>query len=278
MRKLLDDLYEKIRSYEVEKLKNKKEIEKIKNEIEEVSISLNSSNNLSKLEKMKQQMNLSYLQSKLELVEMEEKNTLNSELATFQEEINLKIKKIEDAIYLSIRLNNLQYVNTLEKMRANKVKEIYNISEIKNYFNNNTSDKDKKISLEILPEFNSIYEYYKKISDVENKIIEPINKEVKNINDNIDRQKKIFKNGDLIATDYRNSINILVEKRRLPFEKMKLHLEKLQLLEELTDEMAAEVIREDMKKNNITLPEFVKGMRYFKPEDEEKIEDSEIVD
>lgn len=193
MRKLLDDLYEKIRSYEVEKLKNKKEIEKIKNEIEKVSISLNSSNNLSKLEKMKQQMNLSYLQSKLELVEMEEKNTLNSELATFQEEINLKIKKIEDAIYLSIRLNNLQYVNTLEKMRANKVKEIYNISEIKNYFNNNTSDKDKKISLEILPEFNSIYEYYKKISDVENKIIEPINKEVKNINDNIDRQKKYLK-------------------------------------------------------------------------------------
>lgn len=62
---------------------------------------------------------------------------------------------------------------------------------------------------------------------------------------------------------------MLVEKRRLPFEKMKLHLEKLQLLEELTDEMAAEVIREDMKKNNITLPEFVKGMRYFKYENEE---------
>ena len=41
------------------------------------------------------------------------------------------------------------------------------------------------------------------------------------------------------------------------------------MLEELIDEMAAEVIREDMKKNNVTLPEFVKGMRYFKPEDEE---------
>ena len=51
MRKLLDELYESIRSCEVEKIKNEKEIEKIKNEIEEVTISLNSSNNLSKLEK-----------------------------------------------------------------------------------------------------------------------------------------------------------------------------------------------------------------------------------
>ena len=50
------------------------------------------------------------------------------------------------------------------------------------------------------------------------------------------------------------------------------------MLEELIDEMATEVIREDMKKNNVTLPEFVKGMRYFKSEDEENIENSEIVD
>ncbi|WP_300392625.1 hypothetical protein [Fusobacterium sp.] len=40
------------------------------------------------------------------------------------------------------------------------------------------------------------------------------------------------------------------------------------LLNELIDEMVAEVIKKDMKKNNVTLPEFVKGMRYFKSEDE----------
>ena len=275
MRKLLDELYENIRSCEVEKLKNKKEIEKIKNEIEEVSISLNSSNNLSKLEKMKQQMNLLYLQNKLELAEMKEKNSLNSELTNFQEEVTSKIRKIEDTIYISIRFNDLQYVNVLEKMRANKVKDIYNISEIKNYFNNNISSNDKKIDLEIMPEFKSIYEYYKKINDVENELLISINNEIKNINEKIDKQKRIYRDSNTLTTEmYKKSVNILVEERK---NLLKPHSERLQLLEELIDEMAAEVIREDMKKNNVTLSEFVKGMRYFKPEDED-IEDFEIVD
>ena len=267
MRKLLDELYEKIRSCEVEKLKTKKEIEKIKNEIEEVSISLNSSNNLSKLEKMKQQMNLLYLQNKLELAEMKEKNSLNSELINFQEEVISKIRKIEDTIYISIRFNDLQYVNVLEKMRANKVKDIYNVSEIKNYFNNNISSNDKKIDLEIMPEFKSIYEYYKKINDVENELLISINNEIKNINEKIDKQKRIYRDSNTLTTEmYKKSVNVLVEERK---NLLKPRLERLQLLEELIDEMAAEVIREDMKKNNVTLPEFVKGMRYFKPEDEE---------
>lgn len=276
MRKLLDELYENIRSCEVEKLKTKKEIEKIKNEIEEVSISLNSSNNLSKLEKMKQQMNLLYLQNKLELAEMKEKNSLNSELTNFQEEVTSKIRKIEDTIYISIRFNDLQYVNVLEKMRANKVKDIYNVSEIKNYFNNNISSNDKKIDLEIMPEFKSIYEYYKKINDVENELLISINNEIKNINEKIDKQKRIYRDSNTLTTEmYKKSVNVLVEERK---NLLKPRLERLQLLEELIDEMAAEVIREDMKKNNVTLPEFVKGMKYFKTEGEEKIEDSEIVD
>lgn len=276
MRKLLDELYEKIRSCEVEKLKNKKEIEKIKNEIEEVSISLNSSNNLSKLEKMKQQMNLLYLQNKLELAEMKEKNSLNSELINFQEEVISKIRKIEDTIYISIRFNDLQYVNVLEKMRANKVKDIYNISEIKNYFNNNISSNNKKIDLEIMPEFKSIYEYYKKINDVENELLISINNEIKNIDEKIEKQKRIYRDSNTLTTEmYKKSISILKEEKN---NLLKPRLERLQLLEELIDEMAAEVIREDMKKNNVTLSEFVKGMRYFKPEDEEKIEDFEIVD
>ena len=276
MRKLLDELYEKIRSCEVEKLKTKKEIEKIKNEIEEVSISLNSSNNLSKLEKMKQQMNLLYLQNKLELAEMKEKNSLNSELINFQEEVISKIRKIEDTIYISIRFNDLQYVNVLEKMRANKVKDIYNISEIKNYFNNNISSNNKKIDLEIMPEFKSIYEYYKKINDVENELLISINNEIKNIDEKIEKQKRIYRDSNTLTTEiYKKSISILKEEKN---NLLKPRLERLQLLEELIDEMAAEVIREDMKKNNVTLSEFVKGMRYFKPEDEEKIEDFEIVD
>ena len=272
MRKLLDELYEKIRSCEVEKLKNKKEIEKIKNEIEEVSISLNSSNNLSKLEKMKQQMNLLYLQNKLELAEMKEKNSLNSELINFQEEVISKIRKIEDTIYISIRFNDLQYVNVLEKMRANKVKDLYNISEMKKYFNNNLSDRDKKVILEILPEFNSIYEYYKKISDVENKIIE---NEVKT-----EMKVKIdgIKNNKFIKSEEEKKRRISEVMENYNSEKIIIHKGKLNMLEELVDEMAVEIIKEDMKKNNVTLPDFIKGMRYFKSEDEENIENSEKID
>ena len=274
MRKLLDDLYESIKKYEVEKDKNKEEIEKIKYEIDEVSTSLNFLNNLNKLERMKKQMDLSYLKSKLELSEMEEKNSSNLELANFQEDINLKIKKIEDAIYLSIRFNNLQYVNALQKMRANKVKDTYNISEIKKYFNNNNlSDRDKKVTLvEILPEFNSIYEYYKKISDVENKIIE---NEVKT-----EMKVKIdgIKNNKFIKSEEEKKRRISEVMENYNSEKIIIHKGKLNMLEELVDEMAVEIIKEDMKKNNVTLPDFIKGMRYFKSEDEENIENSEKID
>ena len=272
MRKLLDNLYESIKKYEVEKDKNKEEIEKIKNEIDEVSTSLNFLNNLNKLERMKKQMDLSYLKSKLELSEMEEKNSSNLELANFQEDINLKIKKIEDAIYLSIRFNNLQYVNALQKMRANKVKDLYNISEMKKYFNNNLSDRDKKVILEILPEFNSIYEYYKKISDVENKIIE---NEVKT-----EMKVKIdgIKNNKFIKSEEEKKRRISEVMENYNSEKIIIHKGKLNMLEELVDEMAVEIIKEDMKKNNVTLPEFIKGMRYFKSEDEENIDNSEVAD
>lgn len=289
MRKLLDNLYESIKKYEVEKDKNKEEIEKITNEIDEISTSLNSSNNLNKLEKMKKQMDLSYLQSKLELIEMKKENSSNSELINFQEDINLEIKKIEDAIYLSTRFNNLQYVNALQKMRENKVKDTYNISEIKKYFNNNLSDRDKKVTLvEILPELFPIYEYYKKVSDVENEIIKPLNKEKIEIDKKIEKFSKssfttsfsYIKNSNeikQIEKDKEEKIKLEKEKKVL-IEKVTIHEQRLDMLEELVDEMAAEVIKEDMKNNNITLPDFVKGMRYFKFEDEENTENSKIVD
>lgn len=288
MRKLLDNLYESIKEYEVEKDKNKEEIEKITNEIDEISTSLNSSNNLNKLEKMKKQMDLSYLQSKLELIEMKKENSSNSELINFQEDINLEIKKIEDAIYLSTRFNNLQYVNALQKMRENKVKDTYNISEIKKYFNNNLSDRDKKVTLvEILPEFNSIYEYYEKVSDTENEIIKSLNKEKSEIDKKIEK----FSKTGLFSFAYVGDSNeqkikqkeeekrIKLEKeKKVLIEKVAIHKQRLNMLEELVDEMAVEIIKEDMKKNNVTLPDFVKGMRYFKFEDEENTENSKIVD
>ena len=228
MRKLLDELYESIRSCEVEKIKNEKEIEKIKNEIEEVTISLNSSNNLSKLEKMKQQMNLSYLQSKLELIEMEKANSSNSDLMDFQNDIILKVKKLEENIYIAIRYRKVE------------------------------------MNLEILQELSPIYEYYKKISYVENEILNSLSTEdIKEIEDKIEKIKKMNLSSEQVELRIKGYRQKLEPYNR----KVEIHKQKLDMLEELIDEMTAEVIREDMMKNNITLPEFVKGMRYFRVED-----------
>ena len=228
MRKLLDELYEKIRNYEKEKDKAGKEVEKIKTEIEKISISLNSSNNFSKIEKMKKQMDLSFLQSKLELAEMEKENSSNSNLVNFEKEINSEMSSVESAVYVITRFN-------------------------------------EKTNLEILPELSSIYEYYKKISDVENEIINSLSSD----KEKMEAEIKIVKNNKFISEDEKKK-RIEVKRKEYPnVEKIVVHEQKLDMLEELINEMAAEVIREDMKKNNVTLPEFVKGMRYFKPEDEE---------
>ena len=228
MRKFLNGLYEKIRNYEKEKDKVGKEVEKIKGEITNLSTSLSFTDNLSKIEKMKKQMDLSFLQSKLELAEMEKENSSNSNLVNLEKEINSEMSSVESTIYVITRFN-------------------------------------EETNLESLPELSSIYEYYKKISDVENEIINSLSSD----KEKMEAEIKIVKNNKFISEDEKKK-RIEVKRKEYPnVEKIVIHEEKLNMLEELTDEMIAEVIREDMKKNNVTLPEFVKGMRYFKPEDEE---------
>lgn len=228
MRKFLNGLYEKIRNYEKEKDKAGKEVEKIKGEITNLSTSLSFTDNLSKIEKMKKQMDLSFLQSKLELAEMEKENSSNSNLVNLEKEINSEMSSVESTIYVITRFN-------------------------------------EETNLESLPELSSIYEYYKKISDVENEIINSLSSD----KEKMEAEIKIVKNNKFISEDEKKK-RIEVKRKEYPnVEKIVIHEEKLNMLEELTDEMIAEVIREDMKKNNVTLPEFVKGMRYFKPEDEE---------
>ena len=228
MRKFLNGLYEKIRNYEKEKDKAGKEVEKIKGEITNLSTSLSFTDNLSKIEKMKKQMDLSFLQSKLELAEMQKENSSNSNLVNLEKEINSEMSSVESTIYVITRFN-------------------------------------EETNLESLPELSSIYEYYKKISDVENEIINSLSSD----KEKMEAEIKIVKNNKFISEDEKKK-RIEVKRKEYPnVEKIVIHEEKLNMLEELTDEMIAEVIREDMKKNNVTLPEFVKGMRYFKPEDEE---------
>ncbi len=274
MRKLLDELYENIRSCEAEKTKAEKEVEKIKTEIEEISTSLNAFK-FSKIEKMKKQMDLSFLQSKLELAEMEKENSSNSNLLNLQNDVISKIKEIEENIYVAIRLNDLKYFISFEKLKEKYGEKNYKASSIKTFFENNFKDEKIETNLEILPELSSIYEYYKKISDVENEILNSLSTEdIREIEDKIEKIKKMNLSSEQVELRIKGHIQKLEPYNR----KVEIHKQKLNMLEELIDEMATEVIREDMKKNNVTLPEFVKGMKYFKTEGEEKIEDSEIVD
>lgn len=276
MRKFLDGLYEKIRNYEKEKDKAGKELERIKGEITNLSTSLSFTDNLSKIEKMKKQMDLSYLQSKLELAGMKKESNSNSDLANLEKEINSEMKDIESTVYLVTRFNDLKYFIPLKKLREKYAEKNFKFSTMKNFIINNIEIKNEKTHLESMPELSSIYEYYKKISDVETEIIDSIlNKEpTAEMKVEIDK----IKNNKFIKNEKEREERISEVIKNYRAEEVAIHEEKLNMLEELTDEMAAEVIREDMKKNNVTLPEFVKGMRYFKPEDEEKIGDSEIAD
>lgn len=274
MRKLLDELYEKIRNYEKEKDKVSKEVERIKGEITNLSTSLSFTDNLSKIEKMKKQMDLSHLQSKLELSEMEKENSSNSDLVNLEKEINFEMNDVESAIYVVTRFNDLKYFIPLKKLREKYANENFKFSTMKNFIVNNMEIKNEKTNLEILPELSSIYEYYKQISDVENEIINSL----PNDKEKMEAEIKLVKNNKFISEDEKKKRIEAKRKEYSNVEKIVIHEQKLDMLEELIDEMAAEVIREDMKKNNITLPEFVKGMRYFKSEDEEEIEDLEIVD
>lgn len=268
MRKLLDELYEKIRNYEKEKDKVSKEVERIKGEITNLSTSLSFTDNLSKIEKMKKQMDLSHLQSKLELVEMEKENSSNSDLVNLEKEINFEMNDVESAIYVVTRFNDLKYFIPLKKLREKYANENFKFSTMKNFIVNNMEIKNEKTNLEILPELSSIYEYYKQISDVENEIINSLTND-KDDKEKMEAEIKLVKNNKFISEDEKKK-RIEAKRKKYPnVEKIVIHEQKLDMLEELIDEMAAEVIREDMKKNNVALPEFVKGMRYFKPEDEE---------
>ena len=267
MRKSLDELYEKIKSYEKEKDKTNKEVEKIKGEITNLSTSLSFTDNLSKIQKMKKQMDLSYLQSKLELAEMEKENSLNSNLLNLQNTIIPKIKEMEENIYIAIRLNDLKYFISFEKLKEKYGEKNYKPNSIKTFFGNNFKDEKVETNLKILPELFPIYEYYKKISDVENEIINSLSNKEKKME--IENKINRIKNNKFINEEEKKKRIEFITKKSPNFEKIIIHEQKLDMLEELIDEMASEVIREDMKKNNVILPEFVKGMKYFKSEDEE---------
>ena len=118
MRKFLNGLYEKIRNYEKEKDKAGKEVEKIKGEITNLSTSLSFTDNLSKIEKMKKQMDLSFLQSKLELAEMEKENSSNSNLVNLEKEINSEMSSVESTIYVITRFNEETNLESLPELSS----------------------------------------------------------------------------------------------------------------------------------------------------------------
>ena len=200
----LEELYEKIKSYEEEKNEKIQKKRELNKEIEILKKEIETNTNLTKVEKMKKQMDLFIL-------EEEKEKTDSSDDSQIHEEILEKIQRIEKEIYFSTRFNTTWFPREIQNFNKKEVKEVYTEEYIAL---NEKVIKERENN--VLEELKSVYEYYKKTS-----------------------------------------------------ETLKNNEQRLEMLEELIDEMAAEVIREDMKKNNITLPEFVKGMRYFKPEDEE---------
>lgn len=239
MRKLLDALYQDIKNYEAEKEERKKEVENIEKEIESLISSLNSGKKFRKIEKLKKQVDLSYLESKLELIEIEKSNNL-----TIENDIKSKLKKLEDAIYIAVRFNDLKYLKAFEELREKNGKEDYRIFSIKKFFDNNCK-KEIKTELIPLPELFPIYEYYKKVSDIEDKIIEPYVKK---------KNSKPVKE----QSNKKRTKNVIKAE-----EKLASHKAKLDMLNELIEEMTAEVITKDMIINGVKLPNFITEVKYF---------------
>lgn len=267
MRDKLNKLYEDIRKYEEEKDKDTKEIEKLEKEIEKMILLLEKeAETLSKIEKMKKQMDLSYLQSSLELKKMViENNDSNNELNNLKGDIAYSIQNLEDMIYVVIRTGELKHITALKKLKGKYGVKNYGALSIIKFFENNSSCRNSEVLLKTMDELLLIYEYYKKIYDVESEILNSLNKEIEKINK--EAEEKAIKNAVTSFVTKEKEVEILKEDPILT--KRKIHLEKLEMLENLINEMAAEVIKEDMNKNNIILPDFVKGMRYFKHENEE---------
>lgn len=209
----LENLYLKIKEYDEKIVKLGQERKIAQRNIEKTKKELEQSNKLTKLERMKKQMDLILSEKKIQKmpVEIDEK---------IEKDILSKIKILEFKIYFACRYNTTWCGPEIKKLDRKEIKKIYTKS-YREVHKNVINERSNCVIEELKP----IYEYYK------------------------------------------NSFKILEDDE-----------EKLDMLEELIDEMAAEVIREDMKKNNVTLPNFVKGMRYFKSIDEENIENSEIVD
>ena len=209
----LEELYEKIISYEEEKNEKIQKKMELNKEIEILKKEIETNINLTKVEKMKKQMDLFTLEAEKEKTDYSDDNQI-------QKEILEKIQRIEKEIYFSIRFNTTWFPREIQNFNRKEVKEVYT----EEYINSNKNVIEERRNY-VLEKLKSIYEYYKKTS-----------------------------------------------------ETLKNNEQRLNMLEELIDEMASEVIREDMKKNDVTLPDFVKGMKYFKHENEEDIEDAEIVD
>ena len=203
-RKKLEELYSNIQEYENKRERKKEEKIKLNKEIEKIKKELEANINLTKVEKMKKQMDLFTLEEEKEKTDYSDDNQI-------QKEILKKIQKIEKEIYFSIRFNTTWFPTRVQDFNKKEIKEVCT----EEYINSKKNVIDERRNY-VLEELKSVYEYYKKTS-----------------------------------------------------ETLKNNEQRLNMLEELIDEMASEVIREDMKKNDVTLPDFVKGMKYFKHENEE---------
>lgn len=177
----------------------------------------------------KEQLKLKRIKSSL--IEDLKEDEFSTNLEKMKAQMDLFIIEAEEKEKLDISNEN-PYIDSV----LNQIQKIENIIYVSCRFNTTWYPSDmKKLTLNYMKDFNDLNK--DAIEEGRNYVLE----ELKPIYEYYIKAQGVLKNDK----------------------------EKLDMLEELIDGMAAEVIKKDMKENNVVLPEFVRGMKYFKHEDEE---------
>lgn len=269
---------------EASKIEN--EIKTMKSKIEELT---NSMEGKSKIEKMKITLNISSLESEITLKEMDldekkekSKNEYENKIKSHNSKLDDVKNKIEEFI--------VESENKIEKSIKNSEGSVLlgnDLEEVKGYYENivkveltslNTiKSEENKINNELNRIKQKINEYYDRANDYQSEGTSWALKKPTTFFGNFDEDK---------ADDYRDNMRYCnneaqryrkmafdEEDKAKPFQK---ELDKLKIKKEAIEnklkviEMIKEVIKEEIKKREIVIPNFVPVTKYFNAPSEEE--------
>ena len=269
---------------EASKIEN--EIKTMKSKIEELT---NSMEGKSKIEKMKITLNISSLESEITLKEMDldekkekSKNEYENKIKSHNSKLDDVKNKIEEFI--------VESENKIEKSIKNSEGSVLlgnDLEEVKGYYENivkveltslkTIKSEENKINNELNRIKQKINEYYDRANDYQSEGTSWALKKPTTFFGNFDEDK---------ADDYRDNMRYCnneaqryrkmafdEEDKAKPFQK---ELDKLKIKKEAIEnklkviEMIKEVIKEEIKKREIVIPNFVPVTKYFNAPSEEE--------